>query len=136
MTEHIERRPIKTILVVEDEAPVAEVLRTALETEGNSCLLARTADQAARLLDRHSVDAMTLDLGIPGIGGLEWLESIAEDWPDLAHKTLVITGRPLAPEDITRLARCGAGLLAKPFTLETLNEAVRTQLLHGALTRN
>ena len=120
-----------TVLVVEDDRPLAELLRRALEGQGNDCHLAQTTEQADRLIDRHDVDAVTLDLSMPGTGGLVWLESMARARPELARKTLVITGLALEPESISRLARCGAGMLAKPFTLESLNDAVRSQLVRS-----
>ena len=116
------------ILVVENEADIAEVLQRALERLGNSCILAESADRADELLERNAVDAVTLDLGMPGRGGLEWLEAVAGRQPELARKTLVITGLPLESESITRVARCGAGVLAKPFTLDGLNAAMRAQI--------
>lgn len=123
----VEERDVN-ILVVEDEAMVAEMLQRALEDLGNSCVIARDADDADRVLADLEVEAVTLDLGMPGRGGLAWLESVARSRPELARKTLVITGKYLEPECVGRLARCGAGILAKPFTLEHLADAVRTQL--------
>jgi DNA-binding response OmpR family regulator len=119
------------ILVVEDEREVAEVLRRLLESMGNACLLASDAGEADRLLEAEPVDAVTLDLGMPGTGGLEWLEAVATARPHLARKTLVITGQYLAADKVERLARCGAGVLAKPFTFEHLVDAVRAQLAHA-----
>ncbi|MCP3980121.1 MAG: response regulator [bacterium] len=116
------------ILVVEDEPYVAELIQSALEQLGNNCVVAENADDADELLDETAVDAVTLDLGMPGRGGLEWLEDVASDRPDLARKTLVITGMNLEASLIERLAACGAGLLAKPFTVQGLHDAVRTQL--------
>jgi len=116
------------ILVVEDELAVAEMIQQALEQLGNSCVIARDADDADRVLAATDVEAVTLDLGMPGRGGLAWLESVARTRPELARKTLVITGMYLEPECVGRLARCGAGILAKPFTMEHLADAVRTQL--------
>jgi DNA-binding response OmpR family regulator len=124
------------ILVVEDERDVAELIRRMLEQLGNRCIVAGDAAAADRLLDREQVDAVTLDLSMPGRAGLEWLEGIASERPDLARKTLVITGLPLGVESVERLARCGAGVLAKPFGLEALREAVRTQIARpGAVGR-
>ena len=116
------------ILVVEDETAVAEMLRRALEELGNSCLVAPDTEAAEHLLEERSVDAMTLDLRMPGRGGLVWLESMAENRPELARRTLVITGQRLEADAVERLARCGAGIRAKPFTLEGLEEALRTQI--------
>ncbi|HKQ61994.1 MAG TPA: response regulator [Candidatus Polarisedimenticolaceae bacterium] len=116
------------ILVVEDDESVAELLRRALELLGNHCYLAPDAQIADRILHDTAVDAVTLDLGIPGRDGLEWLETMAVSRPRLAGRTLVITGLAVSPDLAQRMARCGAGLLAKPFTLELLAEAVRAQL--------
>ena len=59
------------ILVVEDEQPVAEYLQRALTELGITSLLAPTADEADEILERHEVDAVTLDLAMPGRGGKE-----------------------------------------------------------------
>jgi len=119
------------ILVVEDERDVAEVIRRGLEQLGLHCAVAQDTVAADRLLARESVDAVTLDLGIPGRGGLDWLETMATAKPALARRTLVITGMPLRPDRVERLTRCGAGVLAKPFTLTGLADAVRAQLRHA-----
>lgn len=116
------------ILVIEDEAHVAELIRTILEDMGNVCLLARSADEADRVLDRHAVDAVTLDLGMPGRDGLEWLGSVAGRDPSLARRTLVITGMQLESEVILLVTRYGAGVLAKPFTVDGLQDAVSSQI--------
>ena len=116
------------ILVIEDEDDVARMLCQALESLGNSCLHAGDATTATEILERQPVDAVTLDLGMPGQPGLAWLEDVARTRPDLARSTLVITGRYLDSELVERLARCGAGVLAKPFTLDSLAEAVRSQI--------
>ena len=118
-------------LVVEDEQYIAELLQQVLERSGNTCILAGSAEQAQQLLGEHAIEALTLDLGIPGQGGLDWLESVARDDPDLARRTLVITGMELQRESVERLARCGAGILAKPFTLDNLHEAVHAQIAHA-----
>lgn len=116
------------VLVVEDEPPVAEMLEKILVGMGNDCVTARTTEAAERLLDEATVDAVTLDLGMPGRGGLPWLESIAQRRPDLARRTLVITGQYLDSKCVERLARCGAGVLAKPFTLDHFRDALRSQV--------
>jgi len=123
--------PIK-ILVVEDEADVAELLERMLGELGLRTVIAADATMADRLLTAEEVDAVTLDLGMPGRGGLAWLESIAASRPELARRTLVITGMPLVSESVERLASCGAGVLAKPFSRQALADAVRAQIAHDA----
>jgi two-component system response regulator QseB len=123
-------------LIVEDESYVAEMLRRALEELGNTCVIAPDADRAHELLADASLDAMTLDLGMPGRAGLSWLEDVATERPDLARRTLVITGRSLEAADVERVTRCGAGVLAKPFTLDGLEQAIRSQIAHPPARRN
>ena len=124
------------ILIVEDESYVAEMLCRALEQFGNECHFAYDASAAQEMLEEHEIEALTLDLGLPGANGLDWLETVASTRPDLAARTLVITGQTLAPKDVQRLARCGAGVLAKPFTLDHLEEAVRVQIDRPAPDRS
>jgi DNA-binding response OmpR family regulator len=120
------------ILIVEDEHEVRELLREALESLGGRCVVAGDAGEADRLISEEPVDAVTLDLGLPGNDGVTWLERMAAERPELAQRTLVITGKPLESSLATRLARCGAGILAKPFTMDHLADAVRSQLERGA----
>jgi DNA-binding response OmpR family regulator len=120
------------ILVVEDERRVAKMLCRALERLGNDCVCAHDAATATEILREQPVDAVTLDLYMPGQPGLDWLEEVSGTRPGLARKTLVITGGDLDADLVERLARCGAGVLAKPFTLETLGEAVRSQIARPA----
>lgn len=115
------------ILIVEDEREVAELIRESLEPLGMQCRIAEDATAADRVLSEHRVDAVTLDLGIPGRPGVEWLELVANRHPQLARRTLVITGLDLQRDLVERLARCGAGVLAKPFSVSGLHDAVRSQ---------
>ena len=76
---------------------------------------------------------MTLDLCLPGRDGLSILEELAAERPDLARQTLVITGSLVDAETVTRVSACGAGMLAKPFSLEGLHQAMSSQVEGGKL---
>ncbi len=115
------------VLIIEDEREIAELIRESLTPLGMRCSIAADAAAADRTLSERRIDAVTLDLGIPGRSGVEWLEVVAAEQPQLARRTLVITGLDLHRELVERLARCGAGILAKPFSLSGLHEAARSQ---------
>lgn len=119
------------ILVVEDEQNVAELIVEALEAAGHECVLAPNVGEADRLLGTRSVEGITLDIRMPGRSGLDWLAELALRRPELARRTLVITGTALSPEDCHCLARWGAGMLAKPFRIEELVDTVAKQLSPG-----
>lgn len=116
------------VLIVEDELEIAELIRDSLGRLGMDCRIVGDANAADRALLESPLDAVTLDLGMPGRSGLDWLEALAAGRPELARRTLVITGVDLQAELVGRVARCGAGVLAKPFSLSALHDAVRAQI--------
>ena len=69
---------------------------------------------------------MALDLGLPGIDPVVWLETLAAESPRLASRTVVITGRDLHREERIRIEACGASILLKPFRIGPLLD----RLLH------
>ena len=116
------------VLIVEDEREIAELIRESLGKLGFASRIAADAAEADRALAESRADALTLDLGMPGRSGLDWLEAMAAERPELARRTVVITGMDLESELVERLAHCGVGILAKPFSLDGLQDAVRAQL--------
>jgi DNA-binding response OmpR family regulator len=114
--------------VVEDERAVADLIQDTLRAAGHDCLVAQDSEQADRLLQSHPVDGITLDIRMPGRDGLDWLSGLFTSRPELAGRTLVITGTPLTPADCASLARFGASMLAKPFEIEDLMDTISKQL--------
>ena len=68
--------PRSAVLVVEDSADSACAVESLLLELGYSVTVAETAEQAMGLLPDHSYDALLLDLGLPGMSGLELLARI------------------------------------------------------------
>jgi DNA-binding NtrC family response regulator len=116
------------VLVVDDEPYVAELIQQTLESEGHRCITAACTDEAGRAIEAGGVEAMTLDLCMPGGRAVGWLETLAGDHPDLARRTLVVSGSNVTARDRERIEACGAGFLAKPFRLERLKDAFRGQI--------
>lgn len=103
-----------TFLIVEDDRSVVAFLHEIFEAAGYHSLHAASTRQADLVLSIVVVDAITLDLGMPGPDTLNWLEEIALARPELARKTLVITGRDPDDIEIKRIEKAGAGLRLKP----------------------
>lgn len=115
------RPPAETTLVVDNEASVRRVVRRALEHDGHVVLEAADAESALRLIEGHSgrLDLIITDLTMPGIDGRELAEVLSVFRPEL--RVLAMTG---FPERLTLDRRLP--LLGKPFTLDSLREAVRS----------
>ena len=104
-----------TILVIEDDPDVRDMIRAMVESGGYRCLVASNSEEADELLEANEVDGVTLDLHMPGRSGLDWLKTLESVRPGLSRRTLLVTGSQLDPMQVRRLRRCGAGLLFKPF---------------------
>ena len=78
------------VLVVDDEAPVRELLSDLLKREGCKVSICATGEEALDLLKKDSFDVVLLDIKLSGISGLEVLKNIRDTNKDLA--VIMITG--------------------------------------------
>ena len=79
------------LLVVEDEPKVAKSLREGLESEGYDVVVEGTGDAGFRRGRTERFDLILLDLGLPGMGGLEILTALREE--GVETPVLVLTAR-------------------------------------------
>jgi len=121
-----------TVLVVDDDISLAELLQDQLEAEGQSCLTARDIEEAEWTMQNVGIDAMAVDLDAPGRNPLEWLEELCLARPDLTKSCIVIAGRELEPEELVRVKALGASVLQKPFPIQDLHQAILRQLRERA----
>ncbi|MDJ0864698.1 MAG: response regulator [Myxococcota bacterium] len=115
-----------TLLLVDDEAAILNALRRALRREGYRILTASGVDEALRILDAESIDAIVSDHKMPRASGLELLEAARARHPAAAR--ILITGWPDAvPEDRRRSLGLHA-LLPKPWEADALKQVLRDAL--------
>lgn len=120
---------MSTVLVVDDEPSILDVVGIILERERHIALKAGNAAQALKAIADGGVDAVILDIVLPGRGGLDLLMEIRRDYPDLP--VIVMSGkvRTDSAHFIQLSRQFGAkGILAKPFLpkelLDTLSAAL------------
>jgi two-component system OmpR family response regulator len=111
------------ILVVEDEASLAERLRTALDHAGYAVDCAADGERAHILGHDEEYDAVVLDLGLPKVDGLTVLRRWRE--AGLAMPVLVLTARASWHERVTGIDSGADDYLAKPFRMEELLARLR-----------
>ncbi|MGB2055602.1 MAG: phosphate regulon transcriptional regulator PhoB [Porticoccaceae bacterium] len=120
--------PKHTILLVDDEAAIRDMLSIALEAADYNVLQAENAQQAhASIIDRHP-DLVLLDWMMPGTTGLELLRRLKRD--ELTEKLPVIMLTAKAEED-SKISALDAGAddyVAKPFSPRELISRVKAVL--------
>jgi signal transduction histidine kinase len=102
-----------TVLMVEDEAIVLDLVRESLERTGYSVHTADTGERAVEIFEEHEIDLVLLDLGMPGMGGQACLKRLLKIDP---RARIVITTAYSSRQHEQELLEAGAvGFLAKPY---------------------
>jgi two-component system NtrC family sensor kinase len=114
----------KSILVVDDENDILDLLSSALRQNGYSVQAAASAEDAIALLEKQGFDAVVADIKMPGMGGIDLHGYIKENIPTVADKILFITGDILSDETHTFLKSAGNRFIEKPFKLQQFILAV------------
>ncbi len=121
MTESTPRPPTR-VLVVEDDTDLREALCDTLELAGSTVLTAGNGHEALELLGREAVDLVVSDVNMPEMDGLELLQALRRQQPQLP--VLLITAYGSISKSVEAM-RCGAvDYLVKPFRPQLLVEAV------------
>jgi putative two-component system response regulator len=107
-----------TILVVDDEAPVRNLLATWLTSRGYRSVRADSAAAARHCLETESIDLITADINMPGGSGIDLLRHVVETQPDLP--VLMLTGNKDTGSAIAALNAGAFGYLLKPARQDEL----------------
>lgn len=111
------------IVIIDDEAAVAETLADAVRGQGHTASVGRTGKEGLALLAEHTPDAVFLDLVMPGLSGVELLREIRRDKPELP--IVVVTGWADS-EQLDEARRLGVtDIVEKPWALKYMGEALR-----------
>lgn len=108
------------ILVVEDDAPIRNLITTTLKTQDYKYIAAATASEALQQATIHAPDVMLLDLGLPDLDGIEVIRRI-RSWS--AMPIIVISARSEDSDKIEALDSGADDYLTKPFSVEELQNA-------------
>lgn len=113
------------ILIVEDNYWIGSMVLELLETEGYTAKHVDTANKALKLLNQEKADLIILDIGLPDKNGNEFLEELAQTYPNLTTIPVVVISAnmsKLKPSSQIKAA------LDKPFDLEKLLAVVAQNL--------
>ncbi|HEY6246350.1 MAG TPA: sigma-54 dependent transcriptional regulator [Pyrinomonadaceae bacterium] len=119
-----ERRNAKkgSVLVVDDEEIMREVLETLLTSEGYRVDLAKTGEEGLEAYGRRAFDVVLLDVSMPGIGGLRALEEFLK--MDSEAVIVMITAYATFDTAIAAWERGAFGCIRKPFQNEQITATI------------
>jgi two-component system, sensor histidine kinase and response regulator len=112
------------ILVVDDEAPLREVIAVVLEDEGHEMLQARNGRDALTLPDQTVPELVAADVMMPFVRSIALLEAM-QDWAELAAIPVILI---TAAERERALSAGAVAMLDKPFNLDRREALVRRWL--------
>jgi DNA-binding NtrC family response regulator len=117
-TPQIEGANFLNLLIVDDERAIREACREVAQSLGFNTFTADSAEHAYRVLETQGVDAILLDLRLPGAGGLEALNQIKSRRPDAA--VVVVTGYGTVQSAVQAMKNGAYDYVTKPFSLDEL----------------
>ncbi|WP_077490577.1 response regulator [Sinomonas mesophila] len=117
-----------TVLVVEDEAQIARALQINLRVHGYEALTVPSGEAALALAAERHLDIVVLDLGLPGMDGVEVIRRLRE-WTSVP--IIVLSARHGSEDKVEALDAGADDYVTKPFGLEELLARLRAAARRG-----
>lgn len=117
----------KQILIVEDDEQIRNFMYYTLRNEGFRVIEASTGEEALPLVEERKADMLLLDLGLPGMDGMEVLERVRKEWE---IPVIIISARDWDEEKVTALDAGADDYLTKPFSATELMARIRVGFRH------
>jgi len=118
----------ETILVVEDEKDIQELIRFNLERDGYQVILADSAEAARKQLARHTPALLLLDLMLPGENGFDFCRKLRADEQTRNLPVIMATARDEDADIVAGLEVGADDYVTKPFSPRVLLARVRAVL--------
>jgi two-component system KDP operon response regulator KdpE len=113
------------VLVVDDEAPILRALTANLRARGYQPDAAGTGEAALQLAAKHRPDAVVLDLGLPGMSGLEVIQGL-RGWTSVP--IIILSARGAERDKVAALDAGADDYVTKPFGMDELFARLRAAL--------
>jgi two-component system, OmpR family, phosphate regulon response regulator PhoB len=121
-----------TILVVEDEPAIGELLTIALEAHGNQVQLAESAEEAMVQVDKQLPDLILLDWMLPGASGVEFARRLRANDRTRDIPIIMLTAKSDEPDKLEGLESGADDYVVKPFSPRELNARIKAVLRRRA----
>jgi two-component system phosphate regulon response regulator PhoB len=118
----------ETVLVVEDEPDIAELMRYNLEREGYQVTIAATGEAGLEAARRKRPDIILLDLMLPGVDGLDVCRRLKTETHTAQIPVVMVTARGEEADVVTGLELGADDYVTKPFSPRVLSARTRAVL--------
>jgi len=116
------------VLIIDDEDIVRVSCQRILVPEGYEVRSTNSAAEGLGLLAQEPVDVVLTDLKMPDIDGMQVLEKIKEEWPDI--EVIMITGYQTITTAVEAIKLGAFDYIEKPFTPSAIVEAIDKAISH------
>lgn len=118
----------ESILVVDDEEPIIELLKYNLEKEGFKVIASGSGEEAVRLARSEKTELVLLDLMLPGMSGLDVCRKLKENPSTAGIPVIMLTAKTEDSDIVLGLELGAEDYVTKPFSPKVLLARVRTAL--------
>jgi PAS domain S-box-containing protein len=118
------RRARRRVLIVDDELPLAEMMRRTLARDCDVAVAGDARAALALLTSGDAYDVILCDLMMPGMTGMDLFAEAARRHPGLERRFVFMTGGAFTPRAVEFLANVDNRLLEKPFETTALRAAI------------
>ncbi|MCG8685499.1 MAG: response regulator transcription factor [Desulfobacterales bacterium] len=122
----------ETILIVDDEEDILELIKFNLKSEGYNILQAMTGEEAIKIAKQSAPDLMVLDLMLPGIDGLEVTRYLKNNDTTSEIPIVMLTAKGEESDIVTGLELGANDYMSKPFSPRELTARIRAILRRRA----
>jgi len=121
----------ETILIVDDEEDILELIKFNLKNEGYSIITALTGEKAINIAKQSPIDLIVLDLMLPGVDGLEVTKILKNNDKTCDIPIIMLTAKGEESDIVTGLELGADDYLSKPFSPKILIARIRAILRRG-----
>ena len=104
------------VLIADDEPAIRNILARILSNKGHQVHTVSSGKAALAILHQKGYDLLIADIKMSGVSGIDLYRTLKKKHPDMADKTVFITGDTMTEETNDFLVSSGRPYLAKPFT--------------------
>jgi DNA-binding NtrC family response regulator len=118
-----------SILVVDDELLIRDLLYDFFHGQGWEIALAENGEKALRIIESRKIDLVLTDLKMPDMDGMTLTKQLRESHPEIP--VVVMTGYPSVDSAVEALRSKVADYIVKPFNINRLYKVIEAQIKEG-----